>query len=141
MEENKMNVEVKKIKKSSKEVEWTKTLEIPYDTDNKISKEEKKQIEAQYGKKADDISTNKNENFLLNTTVLNMESNPFHQSSMNTIEFEDEDFLIQAVILKEDNSEANHEEEILALEKLLENNIITKKEFEEKKQIILSKKE
>ncbi len=137
--EQKINVEVKKVNKKTKQIEWTDTLEIPYEVDEKISDEDKKTIADEISKRQEK-DNNKKENSLLNTTVLKMEGNPFHQPSMNTYEFENDDNVIIANISKDNNESISENDEIKALEKLLENKIINDKEFEEKKKIILSKK-
>ena len=139
MEENKINVEVKKVNKKTKEIEWTETLEIPYEVSQKISEEEKRRIEEKYSNNKNEINNDRELNPLLNTSVLQMEANPFHQPSMNTIEFDKEDTIIIANISKENDDEINENDELKALEKLLENKIINEKEFEEKKKIILKK--
>lgn len=137
--EQKINIEVKKVNKKTKQIEWTDTLEIPYEVDEKISDEDKKTIADEISKRQEKDS-NKKENSLLNTTVLKMEGNPFHQPSMNTYEFEKDDTIIIANISKDNNESISENDEIKALEKLLENKIISNKEFEEKKKIILNKK-
>lgn len=137
--EQKINVEVKKVNKKTKQIEWTDTLEIPYEVDEKISDEDKKTIADEISKRQEK-DNNKKENSLLNTTVLKMEGNPFHQPSMNTYEFEKDDTIIIANISKDNNESISENDKIKALEKLLENKIINDKEFEEKKKIILSKK-
>ena len=70
-----------------------------------------------------------------------MSSNPFHQPHMNTIEFRNnnEDTIILANIVGP-KKQINAHTEIMVIEKLLEDNIITEEEFSKKKQLILAKK-
>ncbi|WP_022935365.1 hypothetical protein ACJA28_00125 [Mesomycoplasma moatsii] len=134
---NKINVDIKRINNKTKQIEWTETLEIPYEAQRQISEEEKRKIEEIYSKKEGNFVDDRKSNPLLNTLVLNMELNPFHQQSMNTLEFKREDTTTIVNISKKDNSETiGYKEEIEALKKLLENKIITEKEFEEKKELI-----
>lgn len=136
--ENKIHIEVKKINKQSRKIEWTETLEIPYEINENLSKEDKEIIEANYINKDNEKVFVKDPNPLLNTSVLEMEANPFHQPSMNTIEFnfEEEESIVLTNISKNNNEQVTKEEELIALQKLFENNIISKKEYEEKIKLI-----
>lgn len=137
----KINLEIKKINKNTNVVEWTDTLEIPYEN-KKISVEEKKEIEREFlnNYNQDQKSKKINNESLLNTKILNMEANPFYQPSMNTFEFaKNDNTVILATITKNDNSKTTFEDEIKALEKLCEMNVITKEELNEKKEILLNK--
>lgn len=141
MEENKkINIEVKKINNKNNEIEWTKTLEIVKENVNEIPEEEKNEIVKKYSlnnKNSDKNSTKQN----YTTVLVDMSSNPFHQPHMNTIEFknQNEDTIILANIISP-NNQINAHTEMMVIEKLLEDKIITKEEFSKKKQLILGKK-
>lgn len=141
MEENKkINIEVKKINNKNNEIEWTKTLEIVKENPNEISKTEKEEIVKKYSlnNKIVDNSLPK-QNY--NTISVDMSYNPFHQPHMNTMEFrnDNEDTIILANIVDSTNKISVHTE-MMVLEKLLEDKIITEEEFLKKKQLILEEK-
>ncbi|MBD5423093.1 MAG: SHOCT domain-containing protein [Mycoplasma sp.] len=130
---NKLNVEIKRINKKTKQVEWTDTIEIPYEKNNeKVSIELKKDMENK------DVFVPKEKEELKITLDQNTKMpNPFHQPSMNTIEFERNNTTTIISITK-DNETITYNDKLKALDDLLNSNIITKKEFDEKKQLILS---
>lgn len=113
-ENNLINLEIKKINKTNKEIEWTDTLEIPYEKQEK----ENKQINPIHNR-------------------ITSEFSPFHEPDMNTIEFENQDTTTVVKLIKKDNEKATIEEKTLALKTLLDNKVISQKEYDEKmKQII-----
>lgn len=114
-EKNLINLEIKKINKTNKEIEWTDTLEIPYE------KEEKE---------------NKKINSIHNR--ITSEFSPFHEPDMNTIEFENQDTTTVVNLIKKNNEKATIEEKTLALKTLLENKVISQKEYDEKMKQIIS---
>ncbi len=137
MEQNKINIEIKKMDKKTKNIEWTETLEIPYEKVEKQVQPINPTIEEEQEIQNSNLQIKEG---LINTRVLDMKLNPFHQPSMNTYEFEDSETKIIATITKNNGEPIESNEEIKALEKLLENKIITEKEFEKKKELILNRK-
>lgn len=130
----KIRVEVKQINKNSKEIEWSKTLEIPYEKINNEVETLKEELNSS-------PLTNENSNTSLNNNketndIFLKHDNPFYQPNMNTIEFDKNDTLIIADIIKPNNEKVEHVDELRALEKLLENEIISEIEFMEKKRKI-----
>lgn len=142
METNKLNVEVKKINNKTKQIEWTETIQIEYEpksnsSDNKsFIQEEKHNLN---NLKTEESFSFKN-NYDKTEENFSLKNNPFHQPNMNTIEFNCSETTIIANIMKYDSTNlVSKDEELLAIEKLLERKIITKEEFEEKRKIILEK--
>lgn len=108
-----ISVDVKKINKSNKEIEWTSTLEIPYE-------------------KQDNQENNLNDN----KDQSMQHFNPFHEPNMNTIEFDNNNTTTIVNLIKNDNFKITIEEKSAALKVLLDNKIISQKEFEEKIKLI-----
>ncbi len=140
MENNKnqsLNVVIKKINKNSQKIEWTDTLEIPYEKkEDVISNEEKQIIEQQFSKKDKNNNSNFENDSFFNSRILSMEFNPFYQPSMNTIEFSGPNTIIIADIAKNNNEQIDFNEKMLVLERLLKDEIITKEEFNAKKELL-----
>lgn len=129
----KIKVEVKQINKNSKEIEWSKTLEIPYEKSNYESNIQKEELNSSSLPNKDNKSLNHNKT----KDIFLKQDNPFYQPNMNTIEFDKNDTLIIADIIKPNNEQVEYFDELRALEKLLENEIISEAEFIEKKQKII----
>ncbi len=138
MEQNKINIEVKKVNKESKKIEWTETIEIPYDVE--VKKNTKNTTNDKQEKNLTSNSDSKDNNPLINTTVINMENNPFYQPSMNTLEFDRGDTMLIADVNNESSEEVTKEQKIAALEKLFKDKIIDTKEFESKRKLVLESK-
>lgn len=109
-----ISVEVKKVNKLNKEIEWTGTLEIPYE-------------------KNDNQENNLNDNKDQTTSHLN----PFHEPNMNTIEFNNNNTTTIVNLIKDNNFKITTEEKTVALKVLLDNKIISQEEFEEKNKLII----
>lgn len=115
-EKNLVSLEIKKINKKNKEIEWTNTLEIPYEKE-----EENKMIDP------------------INISVqITSEFSPFHEPEMNTFEFQDQNTTTIVHLIKKDNKKITTEEKSLALKTLFENKVISQKEFNEKMEQIIA---
>ena len=122
----KLNIEIQRVNKNSKKIEWTETIELPYE--NKKESEVKVQLDQS--------------DSLVNTRAIELGKNPFYQPTMNTFEFENEteDELLIVNLTKETstyNNEININDKLLALDKLYEDKIISKREYNKKKNKIL----
>ena len=103
----KLNIEIQRVNKNSKKIEWTETIELPYE--NKKESEVKVQLDQS--------------DSLVNTRAIELGKNPFYQPTMNTFEFENEteDELLIVNLTKETstyNNEININDKLLALDKL-----------------------
>lgn len=137
-----ITLEVSKLKKSEEKklFEWTKTFEIDYDLKEKKVFEDEHEIiqkEIELKNSFENNDRTKNNSPLIDTQVLLMDSNPFYQPSMNTFEFNVNNDLVVHVSSNQ-KQPLTLDEKLVALQKLLEEEIITDDEYDKQKNQLLS---
>lgn len=134
-----------KNKEEKKIFEWTKTFEINYSVNKNhdLYLEEKTMIQNEIELKKYSLQNKKNnteKTTLINTQILEMEGNPFHQPLMNTFEFSISEDL-QINLSSNSKEPITLDEKLIALQKLLDEKIIDKEDFDiQKKQLLVDKK-
>lgn len=133
--DKKISIEVNK--KNKNLLEWTKTLEIEYQTPkNVFSKEEQEILQEEINSKKQKIVKNEDEK-TLNTITLSMEGNPFYQPSMNTFEFSIEDGQTIEVNFPNGKKKITDNDKSIILDKLYEEKIISLKTYTNQKKKVI----